>query len=234
VIPGSAARELPDAVRVLRDAGVRVRSIAGHPTPALIASAGEAGIPMIRVLAPIPDHQSFWQAVDHMRREWDHLLPDLQRCGVTLGVQNHCDRYLTHAMHLWYALRDYDPTLVAAVWDPAHNALQGEDPELAMDAIGGCLAMVSLKNAAWRCASNSPDGVARWEHFWTTGRLGLANWRRVALELHRRGWAGNVCLHAEYTDEHLVDELIREDLAFAQSIFAQEAVAVTAQSAVGA
>jgi hypothetical protein len=44
---------------------------------------------------------------------------------VTLGIQNHADRYLTHAMHLWHALRGYDPRLVAAVWDPAHNRASG-------------------------------------------------------------------------------------------------------------
>jgi sugar phosphate isomerase/epimerase len=109
VMPADAAARLPEAVRVLGDAGVRVRSVAAHPTPALIATVGELGIPLIRTLAPIPDHLSFWQAVDLMRAEWDRLLPDLSRAGVTLGIQNHCDRYLTHAMHLWYALRDYDP-----------------------------------------------------------------------------------------------------------------------------
>jgi sugar phosphate isomerase/epimerase len=221
VIPANVARDLPAAVSVLGDAGVSVRSVAGHPTPALIAAVGELGIPTIRTLAPIPEDQNFWQAVDQMRDEWDGLLPDLERHRVTLGVQNHCDRYLTHAMHLWYALRDYDPRQIAAVWDPAHNALQGEDADLALDTIGPRLAMLSLKNATRRLTHSAADGVAHWEIFWTTGRQGLADWSRIAQELHRRGWSGNVCLHAEYTHEHLVDELVREDLVYARAVFAE-------------
>jgi sugar phosphate isomerase/epimerase len=225
VMPAEAATQLPEAVRVLGDAGVRITSVAAHPTPALIATVGELGIPIIRTLAPIADHLTFWQAVDLMRAEWDRLLPDLSRAGVTLGIQNHCDRYLTHAMHLWFALRDYDPRWMGAVWDPAHNALQGEDPDLALDIIRPSLTMLSLKNATRRLVGSPLAGAAQWEIFWTTGRQGLADWRRVGQELHTRGWRGNVCLHAEYTHEHLVAEFVREDLIYARSVFAEESLA---------
>jgi sugar phosphate isomerase/epimerase len=111
------------------------------------------------------------------------------------------------------------------VWDPAHNALQGEDADLALDVIRPSLSMLSLKNATRRLVGSPLADAAQWEVFWTTGRQGQADWRRVARELHRRGWRGNVCLHAEYTHEHLVAELIREDLAYARAVFAEESLA---------
>ncbi|MEX0777842.1 MAG: sugar phosphate isomerase/epimerase [Phycisphaeraceae bacterium] len=217
-------RAMGQAVRVLGQSGVQIRSVAtDQPTPALIEVCGEIGVPLIRALAPIPHHQNFWEAVEDMQRRWDRLVPSLARHGVALGIQNHCDRYLTNAMHLWFAINRYDPKQVTAVWDPAHNALQGEDLELALDILGTHLGMVSLKNALRRRRPQAHPRHGAWETYWTRGHEGLADWRGIATELRRRGWSGNVCLHAEYSEEHRVDELIADDLTYARAIFADAA-----------
>jgi hypothetical protein len=76
-----------------------------------------------------------------------------------------------------------------------------------------------LKNAIW-VRTNGPEAeVAEWGVYWTSGRHGLASWPRVVAELKRRGYAGTVCLTAEYTDEASVERLVAEDLAFARSLF---------------
>jgi len=82
--------------------------------------------------------------------------------------------------------------------------------------------MVNLKSAFWRRTNGPEAEIAEWSAYWTTGRNGRGNWPRVAAELTRRGYKGAVCLTAEYTDEHAVDRLIAEDIAFARSLF-QEA-----------
>ncbi len=232
--PGDAGRlrqQMCEAARILADFDIRISSVASEPAPAMIEACAELHVPIIRVLAPIPHHQNFWEAVDDMQRAWDQALPELDRHHVTLGVQNHCDRYLTHAMHLWHVLRRYDPRHVAAVWDPAHNALQGEDADLALDILKDRICMVSLKNARRRRLPATRHGDGGWETYWTRGSEGLADWRQVASELRRRGWSGPLCLHAEYTQEHRVDELIADDLTFARLVFADhDAVAAGARA----
>ena len=48
----------------------------------------------------------------------------------------------------------------------------------------------------------------------------LKDWPKVADLLKQRGWTGNVCLTAEYSDHDAVDKLIAEDIIFAKSCFA--------------
>ncbi|HEV2473509.1 MAG TPA: hypothetical protein VGS41_12625, partial [Chthonomonadales bacterium] len=116
-------------------------------------------------------------------------------------------------------LEPYDPRYVCAIWDAAHNALNGEDPELAIDLIWSHLKMVNLKNALWRRVDGPSEQAARWEAFWTSGGQGLASWRRVADELLRRGYSGPICLTAEYSDHWAVDWLVKRDLQYARSLF---------------
>ena len=148
------------------------------------------------------------------------MVPRLEESGVTLGVQNHCGRYIANAMDLRHAIGGYDRRHVCAIWDAAHNVLQGEDVDLALDIVWSHLGRVNLKNAFCRRVNEAGAPVARWEYCWTTGREGRADWAWVAEELKQRGYGGDVCLCAEYSDEGAVDRLIREDVEFAKSLFA--------------
>ena len=106
-------------------------------------------MPIIRVMAPIGD-DGYLASVARLQREYDTLLPLLEKYGVQLGVQNHCDRMVCNAMGLRHLIERYDPRLIGAVWDAAHNALNGEEPEMAIDIVWSHLCMVNLKNAYWR------------------------------------------------------------------------------------
>jgi sugar phosphate isomerase/epimerase len=108
---------------------------------------------------------------------------------------------------------------VAAVWDTAHEALNGGLPDLALDAIWPHLCMVNLKNAFWQRANGPEAAHAEWRMYWTSGPHGLADWPRVIEELKRRAYEGVVCLTAEYSDQTIVERLAAEDLVFAKSLF---------------
>ncbi len=69
------------------------------------------------------------------------------------------------------------------------------------------------------CTSGPKAEVAEWETYWTSGRQGRADWRRVAAKLKRMNYTGPICLTAEYSDPAAVDRLIAEDLAYARSLF---------------
>jgi len=215
VEPENILRDLPPAARQLADQGVQIFSVAGPTDEATIVACGEAGVPVIRTMARIAPDETYTQAEDRYRREYDALLPLLQEHGVTIGVQNHCGRYVTNAVGLRALLSGYDPRYVAAVWDAAHEALGGCAPDLALDAVWPHLCMVNLKNAFWQPTNGPEAQYVEWRHYWTDGRHGLCVWPRVVEELKARQYQGVLCLTAEYSDRTAVERLTAEDIAFA-------------------
>lgn len=222
VPPEEVSQRLPDAARAFERAGLRIVSVAGPVDARTVRACGEAGVPILRAMAQIEPGESYTQAEARHWRAFDALLPVLAQSGVTLGVQNHCDRFVPNALGLGRLLARYDPRQIAAVWDAAHEALNGGLPAYALDVIWPRLCMVNLKNAFWRRTNGPEAAAASWEHYWTDGRHGLAHWPTVAGELVRRGYQGTVCLTAEYSDASLVDELAARDLAWARELFAEE------------
>ena len=219
VEPENVARGLPEAARILARSGVRIASVAGPTDEATVLACAEAGVPIIRTMARVGP-AGYLASVAALQAEYTALLPALERTGVVIGVQNHCDRFVTNAVGLLDLLAPFEPRHVAAVWDAAHEALNGMDPDMALEVVWPHLCMVNLKNAFWQRTTGPEAEVATWRHYWTSGRQGLASWPRVIAELRRRGYSGTICLPAEYTDEEAVDRLIVEDLAFAQGLFA--------------
>jgi sugar phosphate isomerase/epimerase len=171
-------------------------------------------------MAPI-DSDGYRATEARIQHHFTTLLPTLRDSGVKIGVQNHNGDYVCNAMGLRHLLEPFDPHLIGAVWDAAHNALNGENPDLALDIIWPHLLMVNWKNAFWRRVTGPEVSDVAWEPYWTTGRQGLASWPRVAQILRERGYSGVLCLTAEYTDEPAVDRLIAEDLAYARSLIGQ-------------
>ena len=220
VEPEHVGRDLPVAVRLLADYGLKIESVAGPTDEPTMAACAEVRVPIIRICVGIGP-EGYMASEARLQREYEALLPLLAKYGVTLGIQNHYGHSICNAMGLRHLIERYDPKQVGAVWDAAHNALDGEEPEMALDIVWSHLCMVNLKNAFWRRVNGPEAEVAEWETYWTSGRQGLASWPRVAAELQRRSFNGVVCLTAEYTDEHAVDRLIAEDIAFAKSLFEQ-------------
>lgn len=221
VTPENMAGELPRAAAQLAEAGVKIFSLATEPTPAAIAACGDAGIPVIRICVSI-EEDGYMATEAKVQRKFDDLVPALEKHHVTIGVQNHCDACVASAMGMRHLIEKYDPRHVGAVWDAAHSALNGEDPELGLDICWSHLCMVNLKNAFWRRASGPEAEDVVWKHYFTTGRQGVSSWPRIAAELKRRKYEGVVCLTAEYTDGEAVDRLTAEDIAFAKSLFVEK------------
>jgi sugar phosphate isomerase/epimerase len=222
VPPEDVARGLPAFCRALAEEGVRVVSVAGPATEACLAACAEAGVPLVRVMFPLAE-DGYLAAEARARRELERVAPLCARYGVRVGVQNHSGRFVApNAFALQRLLAGLNPACVGAVWDAAHNALEGEGPETALEVIWPHLLMVNLKNGLW-LRTNGPEARwAEWRVWWTSGRHGLASWPRVAAALRARGYDGVICLTAEYS-AHGPEEaqrLAREDLAFARELFA--------------
>lgn len=222
VKPENAAKMLPVAAATLKKHGVDLVSVAGPCTEDMVRACGDAGESILRIMLPIPKELDYLSCIDRARREWEALLPVLEASGVTLGIQNHKGRFLTHAMHLHHALLSYDPKHIGAVWDAAHEAFAGSDPELALDIVWPHLCLVNLKNGLWERDGVDDLGVTQWKSHWVAGHEGLCNWPRVTHELNRRGYTGDICLTAEYSDKTPddVEKLVAADLTLAKRCFA--------------
>lgn len=218
VHPDNVGTALAEAANILGAHGVRIGSVAGPTDDATIAACAAAGVPLIRICVGVPQGRNYLEHEADTRRFLAALAPRLGEAGVRLGIQNHCGRDFGSAAAVRRLIEDLDPRQVGAVWDPAHCALAGEPPDLAADILWSHLCLINLKNAVWR-RSNGPDAeAAEYRQHWTSGREGLCSWRRVAEEARRRGYAGPVCLTAEYSGPEPVERLVAQDLAFARGL----------------
>lgn len=218
VEPENVTKELPRVAKELAEFGLRITSIAGPTDEATISACAEANVPIIRICVGI-NEEGYMAAEKKFQKKFDALVPLLDKYDVTLGIQNHCDRSVCNAMGIRHLIEKYNPKHIGAVWDAAHNALNGEDPEMAIDIVWSHLCMVNLKNAFWRRTTGPEAEDVQWRPYWTTGRQGLASWPRVAIELKKRKYERVICLTAEYSDEASVNRLISEDIAFAKPLF---------------
>ncbi len=222
VEPENVAKGLPEAARILGDKGVKIGTVAGPTDEPTIAACAEAGVPIIRICLSVDMDIGYMATEAKLQKEYEALVPLLDRYGVAIGIQNHCGIDIGTAMGVRHLIERFDPKHFCCVLDQAHCGLVGEPPELAIDIAWSHLRVMNLKSAYW-LRSNGPEAeVAEWDPYWTSGRHGMAYWPRVAAELNKRGFAGDVCLTSEYSDQSAVDRLIAEDIAFAKSLFEQD------------
>lgn len=225
VEPDKIERDLPAAVKLLREQGLGVLNVtAALPLDdeRLYSACAAAGVTMNRVMFHRQGDRDYWTAEADARRQLDSALPFCQRYDMRIGVQNHSGSFVpVNEMGAYNLLKDYDPRHVAAIWDPAHNALEGMHSDAALDILAPYLCVVNLKNAYWRRVTGPEAAVADWKIYWTSGAQGRASWRRVIAKLQAIDYQGPLCFSAEYSDEARVDELIVQDLAFARGLLAQ-------------
>lgn len=216
--PDTISKSLPEAAKQLADAGVSITSVAGSTDEATMAACAEAGVPVIRICAGIGP-EGYLASVEQFQREFDDMVPLLEKYGVTIGVQNHSGPFVSHALGLHHLMERFDPRHVAAVWCPGHNAIAGEFPDTAIDLVWSHLCQVKFKNVYWERKTGAEAEDVLWRPHWTDGRQGLASWPWVAEELKKRQFAGVICLDAEYNDHDSTDRLVSEDIEYARRLF---------------
>lgn len=222
VEPEAIEEALPAAVKTLGQYGVRIVNVtAALPLDdeRLYAACAEAGISMNRVIFK-RTHASYWESEAAARRELDAALPLCERYNMQIGVQHHYGGSVPiNSMGLYQLLKDYDPRYVGAIWDAAHNALQGEDPRTGLELVRSHLCMVNLKNAMWRRTSMPGVKETTWAAYFCPGPQGYTSWRGVATAVQEVGYNGPLTFSAEYSDDTYTDRLLAEDLLFAHSLF---------------
>lgn len=219
VTPETAAARLPTFAAELAEHGATIISIAGDLTEPMFAAAAAAGVPMIRIMAPLAD-QDYRRSVAEVRTSLEAAIPLVERYGVAVGVQAHHGRYVTSTLGV-LALLDGLPDAFRLVWDAGHDALAGDDHDVTLRLALPRLGLVNLKNAVYERLEGT--GPARWRHRWVRGAEGLSDWPRALTTLHELGYAGPICLCAEYASEPDVTAAVRDDLAYARGLWAATA-----------
>ena len=218
VEPESIGEKLPEAAQIFADHGIAIESVAGPTDETSIAACAEAGVPMIRI-CPAIGEDGYRATFARLREEFEEMAPTLEEHGVAIGVQNHCNNFISSAHAIMDLIGDFEPEQFCAVWDPAHNVLSGEIPEQAIDIFWSHLRMVNFKNPVWLRENGPEAAVAQWRMYWTSGRQGICSWEKVIRILQDREWEGPVTLCAEYSDRESVDRLIADDITFAKLLF---------------
>jgi sugar phosphate isomerase/epimerase len=228
VTPETVRTGLPEAAKIFADYGVKIGSVAGSADEAMIAACGEAGVPILRIMAKIDMNLGYHATEKKFRKEYDALLPLLAQYDVKLGVQNHAGNFIGSAIGLMHLIENYEPKYIGAVLDLAHCSFAGEPSPIAIDVAWSHLILVNLKNGYWQRTSAPEAEEAHWQGYWTTGRHGLTSWREGVNELKQRNYKGDICLTAEYSaprqveaeleKEAIVNRLITEDIAYIKSL----------------
>ena len=219
VAPDEVSTALPAAARELARSGVGIASIASGTDEATFAACADAGVPFIRIMVPIGVN-GYAATGTEIRRMLAGLSERAERYGVRVAVQPHYDDYIADSSELFALLQDVDPRHVAAIWDSAHDALARKRPEHGLELLWPWLGIVNLKSAYYERVDEpvSAFGDPVWEPVFTDARSGMAEWGRALAYLAERGFAGPICLTAEYTDESDLVAKVTRDLEYAQSL----------------
>lgn len=200
VEPETALKGLSEAVRIFRDRGLVIDSVATEMSGRMVAACGAAGVPILRTMLPVDTGIGYVESVRRFQKEALALIHEMEATGVRIGVQNHCDNFVGTASGLMAALDPLPESFVAVV-DLGHTALCGEPVSQALEIAESRLAMVNLKNAVRIEGPVNSYGELTWKHRWVSAKNGLTSWSEAAVAFRRMKFAVPVCLTAEYHDE---------------------------------
>lgn len=216
----SHADKLPKLTQQFAEYGLKIFSVASSTEEKIFAGCAEAGIPMLRIMPVIDPEIGYNDSVDRVRRQLDALQPLSEKYGVKIGCQQHYGNNIVDCSGMMRLIESFDPKHINAIWDAAHDALAGQQPEYGLDIVWSHLGMVNFKNVFYKRVNGPEAEQAEWRRYFTNGRQGLASWPRAVNYLKQRNYNGVVCLTAEYTNEHDVERLLAQDIDYAKSLFA--------------
>ena len=217
--PVDAEKGMAKLSGIFKQRGIEILSVASETTERIFAGCADAGVPMIRTMASHDLSGNYLKSEAEMKRTIDGYLPLCEKYNVKVGIQQHFGPGLNNSMELRHLLEGYDPKYVGAIWDAAHSALAGEEPEQALDIVWEKLVLVNYKNALYKRQNGPEADRAEYSRYFTTGSQGLASWERSIKHLKKLGYEGTICLTAEYTDEEKVNEYTARDLVYIKNLF---------------
>ena len=199
VCPAEAEEKLPGLVKELGDAGIRIDDVASTPEERVFAACAASGVPMIRVMFNPPQADDYLAQEEAYVREVETWLPLCEKYGVKVGIQMHHGRGAMPTAVMMRVVSRFDPRHIGAIWDAAHSALAGENPEQAIDVCWSHLCLANFKNARYQMYGRDAAGSAIYKAYFCPGMDGAISWPHAVAHLKKKGYAGTWCMPAEYT-----------------------------------
>lgn len=201
VEPDRIEETLPAAVSAFQKRGLSIYSVAGDLNLKTATACADAGVPVLRTMLKIHGQLPYMEQVDAFRRTCLELQTAIDGTDTTIGLQNHCDEFVTSAIGLIHAIEPLSSSLVSAVLDMGHTGLDGEHETMAIDIAWDRLSLINLKNAVRYEDGKDALGCTIWNRTWVSGREGYTSWLKVVTELGRRKYTKPICLTCEYKDD---------------------------------
>ena len=201
VEPDTIEETLPLAFEQFQQRGLSIYSVAGDCDLRTARACANAGVPVLRTMLKITPEKSYMEHVNDFRILCQELSEALEGTETTVGLQNHCDEFVTSAIGLIHAIDPLPSSQVSAVLDLGHTGLDGELEEIAIDIAWPRLSLINLKNAVRFEDGKDADGATIWNRTWVPGREGYTSWKNALAELGRRNYSLPICLTCEYKDE---------------------------------
>ncbi len=213
VNPENVRTQLPKAVQMVREMGLTVDLVTTETrwtdpeSPQmreLFHCCGRVGIPFIKIGYWVwGEGDDYWCAVARLKEKIRCFERLSRETGVATVLHTHSGNCYGSTAHSAVDLiRDTDPRWVGIYLDPAHLAIGGERPQMALAIIGDRLKLVAAKNVFYR---RLDDG--HWSPVWCQLNEGLVDWTEFVRRLVQVSFGGPISLHAEYSapaseDEH--------------------------------
>jgi sugar phosphate isomerase/epimerase len=227
VLPENVARDLPKAVKAIRDAGLVVETIStditrtGDPaTSDVLKAATDNGIREYRIG---PRTYDLSQPIDKQLQTWIDDISALGQLnsslGITGAVQNHSRFYLGGLIwDLWQAVKDGDPACLGCHYDPCHAVAEAAISwPVGFHLLESRISALVVKDFDF---TQSERGLNR---RWKPMGEGMVPWERFWPMVGAAGLEGPVILHMEYGDRRDPDQVIeflRQDLRTLRSMLA--------------
>ncbi|MAI23605.1 MAG: xylose isomerase [Crocinitomicaceae bacterium] len=229
VEPENIESHLVETARAFNDAGLKIFSIAGDLDEKTVRACGAAGVPILRTMLKIESGLSYFESVERFRSNCSDLAGALEESKVRIGLQNHCEEYVSSSIGIMHAIEPIDSNQVSAVLDLGHTGLEGELEETAIDIAWSRLSMINLKNAIRYSDGEDANGATEWKRTWVPGKEGFTSWKKAMDELKNRKYTDPICLTAEYRDSqgkglagNDVIPALQEDLTYLKQLLGED------------
>jgi sugar phosphate isomerase/epimerase len=225
VTPENAATALPEAVKVLRDQGLKVGLVTA-PTSlndaeskaakSIFEACGKAGVPAVKI-GYFPYKERFEESVKSARARLAGFARLAEQTKVKACCHTHSGSYLgNNAASLRLLLNDLDPHHVGAFLDTGHTAVNGGPFRLELDILRPWLSLIAIKDMVWK------KDAKGWTYHVVPVGDGIVKWNEVAAALKDARFNGTISLHGEYEARDLAErkELAKRELATLKKLLA--------------
>jgi len=225
VEPDTIQVGLTRAVAAFEERGLSVYSVTGDLDEKTARACVENGVPVLRTMLKLQKGRTYSENVEAFQKQCLALSGALNGSDTTIGLQNHCDEFVSSSVGMMQAIDPLPEDLATAVLDLGHTGLEGELEEIAIDIAWPRLSLVNLKNALRYKDGVDARGAVIWNRTWVLGKEGYTSWDKAIAELAKRSFHLPICITCEYKDanhqglsRHDVIPYLKEDLKYMREL----------------